>query len=58
MPVSNGFITAPVSISDVQTAIQNTSTDLGTLCSYHSESGGVQVGINKWAKYKPVVYPN
>ena len=58
MSVSNGFITAPVSISDVQTAIHNSSTDLGTLCSYHSESGGVQTGINKWAKYKPVVYAN
>ena len=58
MPVSNGFITAPVAIADVQTAIHNTSTDLGTLCSYHSESGGIQVGINKWAKFKPVVYPN
>ena len=58
MSVSNGFITAPVSIEDVKTAIVASSRDLGTLCQYHSESGGVQVGINKWAKYKPVVYAN
>ena len=58
MSVSNGFITAPVSIEDVKTAIVASSRDLGTLCQYHSESGGVQTGINKWAKYKPVIYAN
>ena len=32
MAVSNGIITAPVSISDVRQALGVASNDLGTLC--------------------------
>ena len=47
MPVSSGIISAPVSISDIQSAIGVAGGgDLGTLC--------VASTINKWAKYKPV----
>lgn len=46
MSYSNGKITAPVSIYDVQRAIGASSPDLGTLCKHSS--------INKWAKYKPI----
>lgn len=47
MPYSNGLITPPVSMSDVQTAIGFPSTDLGQLCRGSN--------INMWAKYKPVI---
>jgi hypothetical protein len=43
-------ISAPVSIYDVQRALGLGSPDLGTLI--------VTGQINKWAKYKPVVYPD
>ncbi len=43
---SNGKITAPVSIYDVQKTLGESSTDLGTLCR--------SLKINKWAKFKPV----
>ena len=46
MAYSNGIITAPVSIGDVQRAIGSTANDVGRLC--------VSANINKWAKYKPV----
>jgi len=47
MSVSNGIITAPVSISDIQNAIGVAGGgDLATLC--------VSNNINPWAKYKPV----
>ena len=46
MAYSNGIITAPVSISDVQRAIGSSANDVGRLC--------VGANINKWAKYKPV----
>lgn len=46
MAYSNGIITAPVSINDVQRALGNGSCDLGTLCQ--------SVSINQWSKYKPV----
>lgn len=47
MPVSsNGTITAPVSIRDIQRALGTSIPDLGRLCR-HSK-------INMWAKYKPV----
>lgn len=49
MSVSNGRITAPVSIQDVKTVLGMSSNDVGTLC----KSGK----INKWSKYKPVSYP-
>lgn len=54
MSVTNRYIERPVSISDVKTAIGSSSNDLGTLCTYHSESGSSQTGINKWAKHKPI----
>ena len=47
MSVSNGIITAPVSIEDVATCLGGGSYDLGKLCT--SEK------INKWSFYKPVV---
>lgn len=43
---SNGIITAPVSITDVQNALGDTPTDLASLCMHRN--------INMWAKYKPV----
>ena len=46
MSYSNGIITAPVSIYDVQRALGSSSPDLGTLCRHQN--------VNKWAKYKPV----
>ncbi len=49
MAVSNGIITAPVSISDVRQALGVASNDLGTLCRSSK--------INKWAKWKPYRYP-
>lgn len=45
MPYSNGKITAPVSIYDVQQALRSSSPDLGTLC--------VSDNINKFARWKP-----
>ena len=46
MSTSNGIITAPVSIKDVQQTIGNASGDLGTLCKSST--------INKWSKHKPI----
>lgn len=46
MSYSNGIITAPVSIYDVQRAIGASSPDVGTLCKH--------ANVNMWAKYKPV----
>lgn len=46
MSYANNAISAPVSIYDVQRALGNSSSCLGTLCR--------AVNINKWAKYKPV----
>lgn len=46
MSVSNGKITAPVSIDDVKSLLGYSSNDLASLCTYE--------GINMWAKYKPV----
>ena len=48
MAYTNHIISAPVSISDVQAAVGHTSGDLATLI--------LEGNINKWAKYKPVVY--
>ena len=48
MSHSNGIISAPVSISDIQNVLGvSGGGDLGTLC----QSGN----INMWAKYKPVI---
>ena len=47
MSYSNGKITAPVSIGDIQNAIgASGGGDLGTLCRHSN--------VNPWAKYKPV----
>lgn len=46
MSTSNGIITKPVSIKDVQQTIGNASGDLGTLCKSST--------INKWSKHKPI----
>lgn len=48
MGYSNGIVTAPVSVSDVQSAIGSSSSDLATLCTNSN--------INKWARYKPIRY--
>lgn len=46
MANNNGVISPPVSVHDVQTALGNSSPDVGRLC--------VASNINMWAKYKPV----
>ena len=48
MAYSNGVITAPINISDVQNVIGDASPDLGTLCK--------SANINPFAKWKPVRY--
>ncbi len=48
MSYSNGIITAPVSIYDVQRTLGSSSPDLGTLCKH--------ANINKFARFKPVKY--
>lgn len=51
MSNSNGKITAPVSISDVQTVLgRGDTSDLATLCKSSN--------INMWARFKPTVYPS
>lgn len=50
MSVSNGKITAPVSIDDIKSCFGLSSNDLGTLIK--------TANINIWAKYKPTVYPS
>ena len=46
MPTSNGIISAPISIDDVNNTLGHGSTDLGTLCTSNK--------INKWSRYKPI----
>lgn len=46
--LSNGKITAPVSISNVKECLSESTYNLGRLCTSSK--------INKWAKYKPVVW--
>lgn len=46
MSVSNGIITAPVSIDDVKSTLGISSNDLATLCKSDN--------INKWSKNKPI----
>lgn len=46
MAYSNGEITAPVGIYDVQQALGDSNNDVGRLCRSSN--------VNKWAKYKPV----
>ena len=50
MSLSNGKITAPVSIDDVKNCFGLSNNDLGTLIK--------NANINVWAKYKPTVYPS
>jgi hypothetical protein len=50
MANSNGKITAPVSIYDIQQVLGSSEIDLGTLCKRDN--------INMWAKYKPVIRAN
>lgn len=50
MGYSSGKISAPVGIYDIQCALGTNECDLGSLCKH--------VGINMWAKYKPVVRAN
>lgn len=47
---STTIVSAPVSFTDVQNALGVSHTDLAALCTAST--------INKWAKYKPVVYPS
>ena len=47
---SNGVIYGATSISDIQRVLGVSINDLGTLCRHKN--------INKWARYKPVIYPN
>lgn len=49
MAYSNEIITAPVSFSDVNTALGTAHTDLDLLCR--------DSHVNKWAKFKPVINP-
>ena len=44
-----GFVSAPVSVYDVQRALGSGSNDVGTLCKYPY--------INHWSKMKPVAFP-
>lgn len=48
MPVSNGDITTPISLTNISTAIGLGSYDLGTLCQSSN--------INKWSRYKPISF--
>lgn len=48
MSTSNGVISKPVSIADVQQTIGSASNDLGTLCRHKN--------INIWSKKKPLNY--
>ena len=46
MAYSNGIITPPVSIRDIQQALGSSSTDLATLI--------INGNVNRWSRYKPV----
>lgn len=46
MSIVNGIITAPVSIEDVKSVLNESSNDIATLCKSNN--------INMWSKYKPV----
>ena len=48
MGYSNGFITPPVSIYDVQRALGTSENDVGRLCQH--------ANINMWSRHKPVGY--
>ena len=46
MSIVNGIITAPVTLEDVKSVLNEDSNDIATLCKNHN--------INMWSKYKPV----
>lgn len=48
MSVINKIITRPISVSDIQTLLGVSSTNVGTLCGSSN--------IKRWSKNKPVVY--
>lgn len=46
MSIVNGIITAPVTLEDVRSVLNEDSNDIATLCKSNN--------INMWSKYKPV----
>lgn len=46
MSIVNGIITAPVTLEDVKSVLNEDSNDIANLCKSHN--------INMWSKYKPV----
>lgn len=46
MSIVNGIITAPVTLEDVKSVLNEDSNDIATLCKSNN--------INMWSKYKPV----
>ena len=51
MAVNNGLISYPVGVGEVCKVLRTNHADVGWVCSRGTL-------INKWAKYKPVIYPN
>lgn len=51
MAVNNGLISYPVGVGEVCKTLRTNHADVGWVCSRGTL-------INKWAKYKPVIYPN
>lgn len=51
MAVNNGLISYPVGVGEVCKTLGTNHADVGWVCSRGTL-------INKWAKYKPVIYPN
>lgn len=51
MSNSNGLITYPIGVVEVCNVLGTNHADVGWVCSRGTL-------INKWAKYKPVIYPN
>lgn len=51
MAVNNGLISYPVGVGEVCNVLRTNHADVGWVCSRGTL-------INKWAKYKPVIYPN
>lgn len=51
MAVNNGLISYPIGVGEVRNVLGTNHADVGWVCSRGTL-------INKWAKYKPVIYPN
>ena len=51
MAVNDGLISYPVGVGEVCNTLGTNHADVGWVCSRGTL-------INKWAKYKPVIYPN